>query len=147
MAIIKKEKVIKQETGEVLDAITFIPEVKDGMFVKVFELYSKKFMEDMGVINGEAKLFMWFVAKTINNNIQTDGWIIVDYKELAKEFNISDRTIKSYIKKLLQLKYIEQYQKRQKIFRINPDLVYKGKLWKYRKKEIEEHIKKTGTEG
>ncbi len=139
---IKKEELVNTETGEVVEAVTFIPEVQDKNFAKVFQTYSKKFLEDMGIINGESKLFMWFLAKTIENEFQGDGWIYISYKEIAKDFEVHIVTIKNYIKRLKKLGYIQQIEKNKTVFRINPDFVYKGYLWKHKKETIDKHIEK-----
>lgn len=139
--VIKHEEYVNVETGEVKKAITIIPEVRDKDFAKVFKLFSKKVLEDLGVMNGEAKLLLWFIGRTIELPIQSELWIPVDYKELSKELNISVISLKRYIKSLLELGYIEQFRRRNTTFRVNPEYVYKGILVKYKENEIDKAIK------
>ena len=142
MAVVFKKEVIDPNTGEIIEAVAFIPEHKDKDFAKIYKLFSKKLLEDLGTINGEAKLLFWLIAKTLELPIQSDLWIPVDYNEIARELNVSAVSIKRYFKRLLDLGYIEQYQKRQKIFRIKPDYLYKGVLSKYKNDELEALIHK-----
>lgn len=130
-----KQNVIIEDTGEVKEMIAIIPEAKDKKYTKVFELFSRKLLEDLKIINGEAKLLMWFLAKTVELPYQSDMWIPVDYNKLSVELMVHKEVIKRYIKKLKQMGYIEQFQTRQKIFRIKPDFVYKGILQKYKEDE------------
>lgn len=136
-----KQEIIIPETGEVKEAIAIIPEARDKKYAKVFELFSKKLLEDLGSINGEAKLLMWFLAKTIELPIQSDMWIPIDYEELSKELKLTRRTIETYIKKLKELGYIEQFRPRNSTFRIKPDFMYKGVLQKYKDNEAEKLVK------
>ena len=145
MAVVFRKEVIDPNTGEIIEAVAFIPEHRDKDFAKIYKLFSKKLLEDLGTINGEAKLLFWLIAKTLELPIQSDLWIPVDYNEVAKELNVSVVSIKRYFKSLLDLGYIEQYQKRQKIFRIKPDYLYKGILSKYQNDQIEALIRKAST--
>ncbi len=145
MAVVFRKEVIDPNTGEIIEAVAFIPEHRDKDFAKIYKLFSKKLLEDLGTINGEAKLLFWLIAKTLELPIQSDLWIPVDYNEVAKELNVSVVSIKRYFKRLLDLGYIEQYQKRQKIFRIKPDYLYKGILSKYQNDQIEALIRKAST--
>ena len=142
--IFKTERYVKEETGEIVNVISIIPEARDKDFVKVFKTFSEKFLKDLKLINGEAKLFLWFLSVTIEKEPNSEGWIFVDYEELAKELDVTVGTIKNYIKRLLGFGYIEQKKKRQTIFRIVPEMVYKGYLWQYKQKEGEEIFKKEG---
>lgn len=137
MAVVFKKEVVDPNTGEIIEAVAFIPEHKDKDFAKIYKLFSKKLLEDLGTINGEAKLLFWLIAKTLELPTQSDLWIPVDYKEVARELNVSAVSIKRYFKRLLDLGYIEQYQRRQKIFRIKPDYLYKGILSKYKSDQLE----------
>jgi len=146
MAVVFKKEVIDPNTGEIIQAVAFIPEYKDKDFAKIYKLFSKKLLEDLGTINGEAKLLFWLIAKTLELPVQSDLWIPVNYEEIAKELNVSKRSVMSYFKKLLELGYIEQYQRRQKIFRIKPEYLYKGILSKYKNDQLEILINKASTE-
>ena len=145
MAVVFKKEVVDPNTGEIIEAVAFIPEHKDKDFAKIYKLFSKKLLEDLGTINGEAKLLFWLIAKTLELPVQSDLWIPVNYEEIAKELNVSKRSVMSYFKKLLELGYIEQYQRRQKIFRIKPEYLYKGILSKYQNDQLEILINKAST--
>jgi len=142
MATVFKKEVIDPETGEVIEAVAFIPEAKDKDFVKIYKLFSKRLLEDLGTINGEAKLLFWLIARTMELPVQSDLWIPVDYQEVARELKVSKRSVMSYFKKLLELGYIEQFRPRNATFRIKPDYLYKGILSKYKEDQMEILINK-----
>jgi len=145
MATVFKKEVIDPNTGEIIEAVAFIPEYKDKDFAKIYKLFSKKLLEDLGTINGEAKLLFWFIAKTLELPTQSDLWIPVKYDEVAKELNVSKRSVMSYFRKLLELGYIEQFSPRNTTFRIKPDYLYKGILSKYKNDQLEILINKAST--
>ena len=140
MATVFQKEVIDANTGEVIKAVAFIPEAKDRGFVKVFKLFGKKVLEDLGALNGEAKLLIWFMAKTLELPVQSDLWVPIDYKEAAKELGTTERSIRKYIKTLKELGYLEQFKNRNTTFRLNPNFVYKGVLTKYKEDTIKEVI-------
>jgi len=142
MTTVFKKEVIDPNTGEIIQAVAFIPEYKDKDFAKIYKLFSKKLLEDLGTINGEAKLLFWLIAKTLELPIQSDLWIPVDYREVAKDLNTTERSIRRYFKKLLDLGYVEQFKPRNTTFRIKPEYLYKGVLSKYQNDQLEVLIRK-----
>ena len=130
-----KKEVMDTETGEIIEAIGFIPTSKDKNFVKVYKVFGEQVLKDLKAMNGETKLLLWFISKTLDLPIQSELWIPINYNEIAKELNTTERTIKNYIKKLLELNYIEQFEKRTKVFRVNTNYIYKGKLTEYKKRK------------
>jgi len=146
MATVFKKEVIDPNTGEIIQAVAFIPKYKDEGFAKVFKLFGKKVLEDLGTLNGEAKLLFWFIAKTLELPYQSDLWVPVDYKEVAKDLNTTDRSIRKYLKTLKELGYIEQFKPRNTTFRIKPEYLYKGILSKYQNDELEVLINKASTD-
>jgi len=133
-----KKEVIDPETGEYLEFIAFIPQPRDKNFTKVFRLFGEKVVEDLanGVLTGgEAKLLLWFLAKTTKLPIQADGWIPVSYEELAKEVQLNKDVVRKYIKKLMEKGYLEQFKNRHPTFRLKPDYVYRGVLAKLKEAE------------
>lgn len=127
-----KQEVIMPDTGEYKQAILVVPEARDKNFAKLFLAFSKKVMEDVGLMNGEAKLLIWFLAKTVELPIQSDLWIPIDYKRLAEDLGVSLASLKNYIARLKRLGYIEQYKTKHTTFRIKPDFLYKGLLVEYK---------------
>ncbi len=137
MATYFKKELIDPDTGEIISAVAFVPEVKDKDFAKIYKLFSRKILEDLGTINGEAKLLFWFIAKSIDLPMQTDLWIPIKYEEVAEELEVSIPSVKRYFKRLLELGYIEQFKPRNTTFRIKPEFLYKGILAKYQNEQIE----------
>ena len=133
-----KKGLIDPETGEYVVAVAFIPQPRDKGFTKVYELFERKLVEDLanGVLTGaEAKLLLWFLAKTTKLPVQADGWMFVSYEEIAKEVGLHVVSVKKSIRKLIEKGYLEQKERRQKVFRLKPDYVYKGILAKLKEAE------------
>ena len=109
-------------------------------YVKVYGEKILKFIEKDKLKGSDLKVFLWFVAKNSDKKTWNNEWINVDYKELAKELGVSDRTIRKAIKTLIELKLIVQWKKRIPSFRLNPDYCFRGGVIgkKQVKKEIEE---------
>lgn len=141
MRPILEKEVLDTETGEVYKVIGLLPEARDKDFLKVYKLFSEKVLQDLGSMNGETRLLMWFIAQSINLPTQSEMWIPIDYLEVAKEIGVSKRSMHFYIKKLIELGYIEQYSKRQRIFRLKPDFVYRGILTKFKEDELSKTLK------
>lgn len=133
-----KRQLIDASTGEYITAIAFIPEAKDKDFVKVFRLFSEKLLIDLAkkeLTGAELKVLAWFLAKTVELPIQSDMWIPIRYQKLAEELGLHVETVRSCIKKLAEKGYLEQFAKRQTVFRLKPEYVYKGVLVKLKETE------------
>lgn len=127
----KKKTLFDLETADVVEAVAIIPEAKDKDFAKVYKLFSEKALLSLASMGYETKLLIWFLAQTVKLPQQSDMWIPVDYEEVAKEIGVSVVSLKRYVRKLLALGFIEQFKRRQTIFRLKPEFVYKGILVKY----------------
>jgi len=131
-ALLNRRKILLDlETANVVEAVAIIPEIKDKEFAKVYKLFSEKVLLSLASMGYEAKLLVWFLAQTVKLPQQSDMWILVDYEQVAKEIGVSTVSVKRYVKKLLELGFIEQFKKRQTVFRLRPELVYKGILVRY----------------
>jgi len=142
MATFFKKPVIEIDTGRVIQTIAFIPDIKDEDFLKIFPLFGKKILQDLGLLHGEIRFLVWLIAKTIELPYQSDLWIPISYEDVAKDLGITVRSVKTYTKKLLELGYIEQFKRRHSTFRLKPDFFYKGNLKKYKIACYEEDIKR-----
>ena len=103
----------------------------DSNFTKTFDLFHTKILEELGVMNGEAKLLFYLLALTKDLPLNTNGWIKLDYQKAINDLKASRPTLFRYIKKLVKLGYVEQMEAKQKIFRIKPEYVYRGVLSEY----------------
>jgi len=133
-----KKGLIDPETGEYIVAVAFIPQPRDKGFAKVYELFERKLVEDLanGVLTGaEAKLLLWFLAKTTKLPVQADGWIAIRYEKVAEELKLHTITVAKAVRKLIEKGYLEQFAPRQTLFRLKPDYVYKGVLAKLKETE------------
>jgi len=133
-AFLSNKKVLFDlETASFVEAVAVIPEAKDREeFVKVYKLFSEKVLLDLSSLGYEAKVLLWLLAKTLEQPFQSEMWIPVSYGEVAKDIGLSEVSVKRYFKKLLELGYVEQFRRRQTIFRLRPEFVYKGVLVRYK---------------
>ena len=113
----------------------------DINFVKVFPAFFSSFLQDLKIDDGKARLVLYLIHKAIELKSDSDNVIFADNDELMKSLNISKPTLIRYIADLCALNIIERLKPRMPIYRINPNMIYKGTLTKYYKKYIEEHIK------
>lgn len=136
MAFVPKEcrKVVDPNTGEVLSVIAIVPEVRDRGFAKVYELFSWRVLEDLKQLGGASGLLLMMVAKTTELGVNSDGWFFLEIDEMGELLGVSRATVFNYLKILKEKGYIEQKKSRQTVWRIVPDLVFKGNLTRYREK-------------
>jgi len=127
----RKMDLVNPETGEVIEAIVYVPRDKDDQFVKVYKLLGSKVLEDLRSLSGEAKLLLWFIAKTLELPVQSDLWIPVTFREVAKDLGTSEVSVKRYFKRLVEKGYLEQYAPRKTVYRVKPEYLYRGSLTRY----------------
>jgi len=133
-----KKGLIDPETGEYIVAVAFIPQPRDKAFTKVYELFGRKLIEDLAnrvITGGEAKILLWFLAKTTELPVQSEMWIPIRYEKVAEEVQLNVDVVKRYVKRLVEKGYLEQFANRQTLFRLKPDYVYKGVLAKLKETE------------
>lgn len=129
----EKETIVCDEKGKIKQRTIEAWAIAKGdqKFTKTFDLFHTKILEELGVMNGEAKLLLYLLALTKNLPINTHGWISLDYQTAIEDLKTTDRTLFRYLEKLLNLGYIEQKKNKQTIFRIKPEYVYRGVLGEY----------------
>lgn len=130
----KGRKVVDTETGEELILSPVVTDGKGMVFTKVFNVFSKKVLNDIrdGRLGGALALLYW-----IMNNIAFNNDVInIIPREVAKELGRSEDRIIKHIKKLLELGYIIQAYPRQRVYKINPQYLFKGKISQWQKKNL-----------
>lgn len=126
-----RRRLVDLTTGETVTAVALIPEARDAGFTKIFDLFSNEILAKIGVMNGELKLLVFFLAKTKDSSLQSDGWIPLTQKEMAQAIGVSARTVQNYLRKLKACGFIEQDRHHGYLWRIRPELVYRGSLVRY----------------
>lgn len=149
MVVREKRKLMNPETGETVDVVALVPEVKDRGFTKVFDLFATELLRDLGLMNGEARLLLLMLAKLKQEPVQGEGWLRLPVEEIAKALACSRSTAFRYLRRLKQKGYIEQDRPGSYLWRIKPELVYRGILAKYFDEEGQRFIEKIreGTQG
>lgn len=128
----ESRQVVDPETGEVIDVVAVLPpEPRDREFGKYFALFGHKLLEDLGLMNGEGKLLLYFLARVVKEPLNGDGWILLDYSEAAQTLGVSQPTLYRYLARLRDRGYLEQARPRSPVWRIRPEYVYRGTLARY----------------
>ncbi|MCS7106329.1 MAG: hypothetical protein NZ942_03365 [Candidatus Aenigmarchaeota archaeon] len=124
----KQKQVVDLETGEVLDVVTLIPEIKeDRDFTKVFGLLSEKVLRDIQKLNG-AVWVLFYIMRVLQIN---SNEVYLNPRVLEKELNKSSRMIRIYLVKLMQLGYITPVPEKKHFYTIDPQMLFKGKVSKF----------------
>ena len=110
-------------------------------YIKVYPLFFEIMLPVLSSDNGLSRLILYIMKKVLDLSNNSKNIIIADNDEFMKSLNISKPTLIRYIADLCALNIIERLKPRMPIYRINPNMIYKGTLTKYYKKYIEEHIK------
>ncbi len=132
---------IDQNTGEVIQDIETITIGHPGRpvdlnFLKVYPAFFSSFLKQLKIDDGKARLVLFLMFKAIELKTDSDNVIIAKNDEIMKALNISKPTLLSYIKQLCELKVIERLSPRMPVYRINPNMIYKGTLTKYYQQHI-----------
>lgn len=139
--VLQKQQVLDLGTGEVLDVVALLPSRKDRDFGKFYALFANKLLEELGLMNGEGKLLLYFLARVVDEPLQSEGWVRLDYEEAARTLGVGQRTLDRYLAKLKKRGFLEQDRPRSYLWRIRPDLVYRGSLVKYFDDRVDRFLK------
>ena len=131
-----KRQTINQDTGEILQDIETITIGHPGRpmdlnFLKVYPAFFSSFLQQLKIDDGKARLVLFLMAKAIELRTDSDNVIIAKNAEIMKALKISKPTLLNYIKQLCELRVIQRLSPRMPVYRINPDMIYKGTLTKY----------------
>jgi len=103
--------------------LAYIPRhIDKEPYVKVYQDTLAEWLYKGKLKKSDFAVLFWLIKQTGWEN----DWIYVDYKELAKELELSLRSVQRAIKRLKELSLIIQLEPRQKLFRLNPRYIYKG---------------------
>lgn len=133
----RKQQGVDMDTGEVLNVVALVPQHKDWDVAQVCELFATQVLEQLGLINGEGRLLLWFLAKTVTQPTQGEGWVQLDRDEVTRTLGIGRSTLRRYLHRLRRLGYVESDPKsRGYLWRIRSDMVYRGSLKPYWTKKL-----------
>jgi len=124
--VLDVEKLVLSDGTEIpveMKLLAYIPRKVDRN--KYVKLYQEHLLEKLvkGRLNRtDFKVFLWLVSVDPWGN----DWIVVDYDELAKELGVSKSSVKVSMSKLVKENLVFQLKPRQTVFRLNPNIVYKG---------------------
>lgn len=124
------ETVVKPETGEVHELLSFVPEVVDDNFVKVFKTLSEKVLKDIKALDG-AVLLLFYILDNLSMNSDI---VYLKAEYVSKVISRSPMQVRRYINQLLKLQYIFKTNEKH-FYKINPKYLFKGKMWKYLKNQ------------
>jgi len=120
-----EEEVINRETGEIEQRKVRIwdeyEKSLDKDFVKVFDAFTKDLLLD-DEISGKAIRLLFYIASILEYEKDT---FYLSPSGVAKELNVTERTVYYWLKTLLKKKIILKDERRN-WYKINPYCVYKG---------------------
>ena len=109
---------------------------KDGNFLKIYPAFLKTFLDQMGITDSRLSLVMYIMNEAIHLQINGDNAIFLDCNKAAKVIKVSVASIYRGIKSLVDCSFLKQINPRQSVYRINPEMVYRGNLIRYYQKEL-----------
>jgi hypothetical protein len=130
------EERIDPKTGEFISKVHTVTigtpnRSMDLNFVKIYPAFFSSFLQELKIDDGKARLVLYLVYRAIDMKSDSDNVVVADNKELMGALNISKPTLIRYIAELCKLKVIERLKPRMPVYRINPNMIYKGVLTKY----------------
>jgi len=120
-----EEEVISQETGEVEKRKVRVwdeyEKSLDKNFVKIFDAFTKDLLLDEE-ISGKAIRLLFYIASILEYD--KDNFYLSP-SEVAKELNVTERTVYYWLKILLKKKIILKTERRN-WYKVNPHCIYRG---------------------
>lgn len=108
---------IDSETGEIFDAQMVIKGASDSGFKKIWLGHILELVEEIG--NAKMRVLMWLLDRADGQN-----QVLATYDEIAKETGVSRATVARLLVSLQDANVIQQT--RRSLWRINPEVVFKG---------------------
>lgn len=121
----QKRRLVDTDTGEEIEVLSIIPEVKDKNFTKVFKLMSSKVVKDLKAgLNGATDTLWWII-----DNLQYNANEVYAHpKDIAKDLGMGLRTVERHLRLLKKYGYILQVDPRQHYYKVDPHMLFKGKV-------------------
>ena len=120
-----EEEVVNPETGEVEKRLVRVwdeyEKSLDKDFVKVFDAFTKDLLLDEE-ISGKAIRLLFYIASILDYDKDI---FYLSPSEVAKELNVSDRTVRKW-KEILLKKRIILKTERRNWYKVNPHCIYRG---------------------
>lgn len=117
-----KQQAIDPKTGEIKDILLIgTPEEFDKNFVKVFHAFTEKLIKDTELAGKAIRLLFWILSELDYGRIE----FYMHIPEVAKELNVSDKTIRNWRNILIDKGIIKKIKPH--IYQINPACIVKGK--------------------
>ena len=121
-------KVIEKFTllpGESREVISFIPEIQDSDFLKVYPVFGQKVLEDD--LKGAVQVFLCFFNRLMKRKAYDDNpEITLPWKQISEETRLKRTQIISHLKTLVEKRYLVRLD--VFTYRINPSFVFRGKV-------------------
>lgn len=119
------EEVVNPETGEIEPRLVRIwdeyEKSYDKNFVKVFDAFTRELLLDEE-ISGKAIRLLFYISTILEYDKDT---FYLSPSEVAKELNVTRRTVHYWLKTLLKKKIILKTEKKN-WYKVNPNCIYKG---------------------
>ena len=130
--VIGKGSLVDPLSGQVVETITILPANEDREpYTKVFKLFASKVLEDLGSMNVEAKILLWMLSQRVMMPMQASGFIDCPQEMLGYALGVTREAVNRAMKRLKEKGYIEQRRPKSLVWRIKPELCYRGSLANY----------------
>jgi len=119
----------RKPNNATMDAFTIVAPEED--YTKVYKLFSSKVLEDLQTMNVEAKILLWLLAHRTQMNLQASGFTEMPQEMLAIALGVTRAAVNRALQKLKKKEYIEQLRPKSTVWRISPNLCFRGTLTNY----------------
>ena len=98
-----------------------------------FQLFSTKILADIGGMNVEVKVLMWMLAQVTMMKTQASGFMECQQDLLGASIQVGRQAVNRALQTLKDKGYVEQLRPRSFVWRLKPELAFRGNLnanWK-----------------
>lgn len=105
---------------------------KDGDFLKIYPAFFSSFLEQMNTpLDARLRLVVYILSEAIELKINGKNVVYISPAKACNSCKISRPSFYRFIKILININFIFPVPDSNSIYKINPDMVYKGNLVKY----------------
>ena len=114
-----------------VESLTLVTPEEQAAFCKVYQLFSAKVLEDIGDMKAEIKVLMWMLAQRGMMRTQASGYMECQQELLGATIKVGRPAVNKAMQVLKAKGYIEQLRPRSTVWRIKPELAFRGSLNTY----------------
>lgn len=108
---------VNTDTGEIIEAQTIVKTAGDAGFHKIWLHHILEAVDEVG--NAKMRVLMWLLTKANSKN-----QVLATHKEMAEACGCTTKTVQGLLRALKAADVITET--RRSVWRLNPDVVFKG---------------------